>query len=204
MLNADRLACERGGRCLFRDLAFSLRAGELLTVQGSNGSGKTSLLRMLCGFSSPAAGEIRWQGTPVMRLGGDYRREICYLGHLNALKDDLTPLENLQTAAALSADALAAGAANAALAALGLTGCEDLPCRHLSQGQRRRVVLSRLIHERRPLWVLDEPFVALDAAAVEQVAGLIADHLQRGGLAVLTTHQPVNVRTRAHRNILLG
>jgi heme exporter protein A len=173
MLEADNLECVRGERRLFAGVGFRLQEGELLNLQGSNGSGKTSLLRMLCGLLPPAAGEIRWRGEAIGKLGEDYRRELCYLGHHNAIKEELTPLENLLTSAAWPTKTLERRRSTGCPRTVGLAGREELACRYLSQGQKRRVALARLVKERRPLWLLDEPFVALDAAAVELVAGLI-------------------------------
>ena len=204
MLETTRLDCVRGERHLFRALSFRLMPGELLSLQGRNGSGKTSLLRMLCGLLPPAGGEIRWRNEPIGKLGEDYRRELCFLGHQNAIKEELTPLENLMASARLADEALDEGAALDALETLGLAGREDLACRYLSQGQKRRVALARLVNERRALWLLDEPFVALDTAAVDLVAGLIGAHLQRGGLAVLTTHQAVDIPAGTVRQLVLG
>ena len=203
MLEATQLECQRGERRLFTGVGFHLNAGELLSVQGSNGSGKTGLLRILCGLSTAVAGEIRWQGELIGKLGEDYRRTLCYLGHANAIKEELTPLENLLASARLADETLDEDAALGALESLGLAGREDLPCRYLSQGQKRRVALARLINERRALWVLDEPFVALDTGAIALVAGLIGAHLQRGGLAVLTTHQAVDIAAGAVRELRL-
>lgn len=203
MLEATHLECQRGERRLFVEVGFCLGEGEMLYVQGQNGSGKTSLLRMLCGLSHPVTGEIRWQGELIGALGEDFRRELCYLGHTNALKEELTPLENLLASARLADETLDEGAALEALERVGLAGREDLACRYLSQGQKRRVALARLVNERRALWILDEPYVALDAAAIELVAGLIGAHLQRGGLAVLTTHQAVAVSAGAIRELRL-
>ena len=204
MLETTRLDCVRGERHLFRALSFRLMPGELLSLQGRNGSGKTSLLRMLCGLLPPAGGEIRWRNEPIGKLGEDYRRELCFLGHQNAIKEELTPLENLMASARLADEALEEGAALDALETLGLAGREDLACRYLSQGQKRRVALARLVNERRALWLLDEPFVALDTAAVELVATLIAMHVQLGGLAVLTTHQPVDIAVDTVHKLVLG
>ena len=204
MLSVSDLECQRGDRRLFSGVGFRLGDGELMYLQGRNGTGKTSLLRLLCGLLPPAGGEICWRGQPIKRLSEDYRRELCFLGHHNAIKEELTPLENLSTSAALAATPLDTEQALDALAQLGLAGREDLPCRYLSQGQKRRVALSRLVFDRRPLWLLDEPFVALDTAAVELVAGLIGAHLQRGGLAVLTTHQPVEIVGGITRQLVLG
>lgn len=203
MLEVSQLECVRGECSLFAGVGFRLAAGEMLHVQGRNGSGKTSLLRILCGLAHPAAGEVRWRGVPIGTLGEDYRRELCFLGHHNAIKEELTPLENLLAAAHLADEALDEGAALDALELVGLAGREELACRYLSQGQKRRVALARLVNERRALWILDEPYVALDAAAVELVAGLIGAHLQRGGLAVLTTHQAVPVAAAAVRDLVL-
>jgi len=204
MLKVSSLECVRGERRLFAGVGFRLGGGELLSLQGENGCGKTSLLRLLCGLSPAAAGEILWRGEPIGRLGDDYRRELCYLGHHNAIKDELTPLENLLARARLAGEALGEGAALDALEQVGLAGREDLACRYLSQGQKRRVALARLCTERRALWLLDEPYVALDAAAIELVAGLIGAHLQRGGLTVLTTHQAVNIAGATVRELRLG
>lgn len=203
MLDVSNLQCVRGERTLFANVSFRLQEGEMLYLQGKNGSGKTSLLRILCGLAHAEAGEIRWRGTPVRQLGEDFRRELCYLGHHNAIKEELTPLENLLTSARLADETLDEGAALDALELVGLAGREDLACRYLSQGQKRRVALARLVNEKRALWVLDEPYVALDTAAVELVAGLIGTHLQRGGLVVLTTHQAVEVSAGAIRQLVL-
>lgn len=204
MLEASNLECVRGDRRLFAGVDFRVEGGEMLFLQGRNGSGKTTLLRMICGLTQPVAGEIRWQGEAIGRLGEDYREALCYLGHLNAIKEELTPLENLTASAKLAGETLTEDEALDALEAVGLLGREDLPCKYLSQGQKRRVALSRLVHEKRALWVLDEPFVALDVAAVAWLAGLIGAHLQRGGLAVLTTHQAVDIPAGAVKELKLS
>ncbi len=204
MLEASNLECVRGERSLFSGVGFRLDGGEMLYLQGRNGSGKTSLLRMLCGLMLPAAGEISWRGRSINHLGEEFRAELCYLGHHNAIKEELTPLENLRTSAKLADEALDDDAALDALERVGLAGREDLACRYLSQGQKRRVALARLVNDKRALWVLDEPYVALDVAAVELVAELIGAHLQCGGLAVLTTHQTVTVQAGAVRELCLG
>lgn len=204
MLEASNLECVRGERRLFAGVSFRLEGGEMLSLQGRNGSGKTSLLRMLCGLTPPVSGEIRWRGKPIGKLGEEFRSELFYLGHHNAIKEDLTPLENVVASTTLAQEALDENAALDALERVGLRGREDLACRYLSHGQKRRTALARLVHERRALWVLDEPYVALDAAAVELVAGLVGAHLQRGGLAVLTTHQAVAVAAGGVRELWLG
>jgi len=202
MLEADNLECVRGERRLFAGLSFRLEAGELLYLQGKNGAGKTSLLRMLIGLLPPEAGAIRWQGASIK--SDEFHADLCYLGHLNAIKEELTPLENLLAAARLADEELSEEEAIDALEQVGLAGREDLACKYLSQGQKRRVALARLVKEKRPLWILDEPFVALDVAAVNWLAGIISGHLQRGGLAVMTTHQLVNIPAGKVRELRLS
>jgi heme exporter protein A len=190
MLEAANLECVRGDRTLFSDLSFSLGDGELMRVAGTNGSGKTSLLRMLCGLLSPTRGEVRWQGENIRALREEYWREMIYLGHSSAVKDELTAAENLIVACTLAGIPVNREQAMAALRGFGLGDCADLPAKVLSQGQRRRVSLARLIlSEKLPLWILDEPFTALDAAAVDYMQTLIAEHVARGATVVLTTHQ---------------
>ncbi|HMW16931.1 MAG TPA: cytochrome c biogenesis heme-transporting ATPase CcmA [Accumulibacter sp.] len=203
MLEAVNLSCVRGERRLFANIGFRLAAGEMLSLQGKNGSGKTSLLRMLCGLTPPADGRILWNEQPIDQLGEPFRTVLCHLGHHNAIKDELSPLENLLFSAKMGNKALSESDALDALQQLGLSGREDLACRYLSQGQKRRAALARLVHEKRALWILDEPYVALDSAAVSRVAELIGGHLRRGGLAVLTTHQPVTVPGATVRQLSL-
>lgn len=204
MLEADNLECVRGDRRLFKGVGFGLGPGELLYLQGKNGAGKTSLLRMLIGLLPPEDGEIRWKGEDTRKLGEDFRADLCYLGHQNAIKEELTPLENLMAAARLAEETLSEDDAIDALEQVGLAGREDLACKYLSQGQKRRVALARLVKEKRQLWVLDEPFVALDVLAVEWLAGVIGAHLQRGGLCVMTTHQPVDIPAGAIKELRLS
>lgn len=189
MLKVSGLACSRGERQLFADVSFSLAAGEWLHVQGENGAGKTSLLRLLVGLSPADAGEIYWRG--VAASEADFHRDLLYLGHHAAVKDDLTPLENLCLSAALDGIHLHEEAALAALVRLGLRGREALPVRVLSAGQKRRVLLARLLTRPAALWVLDEAFNALDSGAVQLLGELLGEHLAKGGLAVLTSHQPL-------------
>jgi heme exporter protein A len=204
MLEADNLECVRGERRLFAGLGFTLDGGELLYLQGRNGAGKTSLLRMLIGLLPPETGEIRWHGKPIRKQGDEYHADLCYLGHQNAIKEELTPLENLLASSRLAGETLSEDDAFDALEQVGLAGREDLACKYLSQGQKRRVALARLVVDRRPLWILDEPFVALDVAAVDWLAGIISAHLQRGGMAVMTTHQPVAIPAATVRELRIG
>jgi heme exporter protein A len=204
MLQVAQLECRRGDRLLFSGLDFTVEPGTLLHVRGRNGSGKTTLLRTLCGLYTQDQGEVRWRGEPTRTLAEDYRRDLLYFGHLNGIKGDLTGVENLRLAATLDADRADLGAVWAALGRIGLTGFEDLPTRMLSQGQKKRVALARLILSRAPLWVLDEPFTALDTDAVDLLQGLIADHVAQGGLVVLTTHQEVPLTSGQARHLDLG
>ena len=191
MLSATHLACSRGERLLFKDLSLSLAEGEWLQVSGTNGAGKTTLLRTLVGLSEPAHGTVCWGGVPIAECSDEFKRALLYLGHQAAVKDELTPLENLTLGNELDGLPLAEADALAALQRLGLHGRGKLPTRWLSAGQKRRVLLARLLVRPAALWVLDEPFAALDTNAVALVGELIQAHLERGGLAVLTSHQPV-------------
>lgn len=195
-LEAIDLHCARGERSLFSALSFTLRGGELLRIGGPNGSGKTSLLRIACALLEPTRGEVRWAGENIRRLQEEFWRQIVYIGHASAIKDDLTSAENLRVACTLAGIRVQPARIGEALRELGLGGCENLPTRVLSQGQRRRVALARLaLSEAMPLWILDEPFAALDAAAVERVQNLIAEHLARGAAVVLTTHLETRIAT---------
>ena len=191
-LELRQVECVRGRRSLFKGLDLLVRPGQLLRLQGANGAGKTSLLRMICGLLAPAQGEVLWRGQPVGALREEFGKELIYLGHAAALKDDLSTLENLQTASVLGGRAVSSAQASAALAAAGLRGRERAPARVLSQGQRKRVALARLVlGSDAPLWVLDEPFNALDTAATAWLVGLISAQVERGGIVVLTSHQSV-------------
>lgn len=198
-LEVDGLACERGGRPLFEPVSFNLCAGEWLHLQGDNGAGKTSLMRMVSGLSPAITGEVRWAGVPIRQCAELYRAEMLYLGHTLSLKDDLSALENLQFEAAVSGESLDGARALQALAALGLRGREHLPLRVLSQGQKRRAALARLLTTRARLWLLDEPFVALDPGAVTQLADLLSQHVYQGGLVLYTSHQAVPMGGTGHQ-----
>ena len=204
-LEAIDLHCARGERSLFSALSFTLRGGELLRIGGPNGSGKTSLLRIACALLEPTRGEVRWAGENIRRLQEEFWRQIVYIGHASAIKDDLTSAENLRVACTLAGIRAQPARIGEALRELGLGGCENLPTRVLSQGQRRRVALARLaLSEAMPLWILDEPFAALDPAAVERVQNLIAQHLARGAAVVLTTHLKTRITAATTLRIDLG
>jgi heme exporter protein A len=200
MLETADLECQRGDRLLFTRLALRVDPGVCVHVAGENGSGKTSLLRILCGLMAPTAGVVRWQGEDIRRLREAYWESLAYVGHLNGVKDDLSAAENVHISAAIAGWPADAATVRAALAAFGLAGFEDRPARALSQGQRRRVALARLrCASAARLWILDEPFTALDTRGVAALSDLIGAHLAREGCVVLTTHQDVPLPGRVER-----
>ena len=204
MLELANLECTRGDRRLFTGLNFELAAGELLHLTGHNGSGKTTLLRTICGLIIPTDGEVRWQGENVRKLRDDFARELVYIGHKNAIKADLTGTENLRIACQLDGLPVSVKQAWDALEKMGLRGHEDLPVRVLSQGQKKRVAMARLLLNKSPLWILDEPFTALDKAAVAFLQTVIQQHVDEGGMAILTTHQEVALTRGQVKQLRLG
>ncbi len=203
-LEVKNLQCIRGDRELFTDLSFQLEAHQLMILEGHNGSGKTTLLRALCGLYLQDEGEILWDGAPIKKQDEDYRRELLYLGHLNGIKADLTVLENLRINSALAGEAPSTEVLMDALDAIGLYAFEDFLTSQLSQGQKRRVALARLLISKAKLWVLDEPFVALDVAAIDLLQSIIAKHIENGGMVILTTHQEVPLISGEIKHLTLG
>ena len=196
-LQADRLTCIRGDLQLFADLSFEVQPGDALWVSGANGSGKTSLLRMLCGLAVPAEGEVCWEGRNIRSLRDAFCSKMVYIGHASGVKDDLLAWENLVVSATLAGAPVTEEQAHEALRQLGLGRAADLPARALSQGQRKRVALARLsLGMDMPLWILDEPFTALDKSAVAALCGTIGRHLAGGGMVVYTTHQEIDLSAR--------
>jgi heme exporter protein A len=189
MLEAHALTCLRGGRSLFNGLDFVIYPGQLLHVRGANGSGKTSLLRILVGLSRADAGHVSWQSRDIAEIREFYAENLTYLGHFPAAKDELSVAENLDVSSRLAGSSPTGDQLSMALNAVGLGGRENLPARVLSQGQRRRLALARLWLEERPLWVLDEPFTALDVQATALLEARLDQHLAKGGMIVMTTHQ---------------
>jgi heme exporter protein A len=189
-LTAENLACARGDAKLFENLSFRVKAGQALAVEGANGAGKTSLLRLIAGFLTPAAGRLIVQDATGTSDDAEERgKRIGWLGHQDGLKPQLTVAEQLDFFVRLYQ-----GAANAAvLEQVGLARQADLPCRYLSAGQKRRLALARLLVSDRPIWLLDEPFAALDAAGQVLVAQLMARHCGAGGIIIAATHEPLGL-----------
>lgn len=192
-LVVEQLQCIRDDRVLFEDLNFSLSSGELLQIKGPNGSGKTTLLRILCGLTLPTIGTIYWRGQAIQKAKSDYRAHLAYVGHTGGIKAELTPIENLVIAQALSSFPKKIPVMTV-LEQVGLDGFEDLFARTLSAGQKRRLAIARLLVTETPLWILDEPLTALDKTAVNLIETLIEEHVLTGGMVVVTSHQPIHCK----------
>jgi heme exporter protein A len=192
VLEAVDLAGERGGRSLFRGLNFRLEPGQVVWLRGRNGRGKTSLLRLMAGLATPAGGAVHCAGQPLAKAGAAWRERLVYIGHPNALKEDLSVTESLRFFAQLQGRSACADELKAALARVGMAPLAARLVRTLSQGQRRRVALARLaLPQPRSVWLLDEPFDALDDDGVQRLNGLLSEQARRGGSALLTSHQAV-------------
>lgn len=191
-LSARQLSLWRGERCLCHDLNFELHSGEALHIQGANGAGKTSLIRVLTGLGRCDEGRVLWQGRELRRCGPEYRAVLVYIGHSNGVKLGMSPRENLLATGAL-AQGTSLAAVGSALEQMQLEQCADTPCASLSMGQRRRTALARLLLVQAALWFLDEPLASLDASGVQWLAKLLKAHLANGGLAVYATHQPLDL-----------
>lgn len=202
-LEARAINAWRGDRHVLRDLSFAVSSGECCKVTGPNGIGKTTLLRVLCGFMTPETGEALWRGRPVTRLGPDYAVELAYLGHANALKTDLTARENLRYLVGVRRP-VTPTEIDDVLERVGIFDCADLPVRVMSAGQRRRLSLARLWLWPAVVWILDEPATNLDAAGLALVESMIGDHLARDGLAVVAAHQRLLDADRRVRRLELG
>jgi len=198
LLEVRQLFCERDDRILFDNLEFSLNAGDVLQIEGANGSGKTTLLRILSGLSSNYEGDIYWRGEPRSQVRESFNQSLLYFGHQPGVKAVLTPLENLHWYAAMH-PTIRAEQLMDALEKVGLRGFEDVPCHTLSAGQNRRVSLARLYLSSAPLWILDEPFTAIDKTGVAQQEALIERHAEKGGAVILTTHQDLASIARLRR-----
>jgi heme exporter protein A len=204
MLEAVNLGCTRGDRRLFKGLNFVLRPGEVIELRGANGSGKTSLLRILTGLASPAEGEIRWQGKNIRSLGEDYSGSVAYLAHQNGVKDELSAIENLRVTCGVAGHGLKSKDARLILEKVGLGPQQNLPARSLSAGQKRRVALARLLTSETLLWMLDEVLASLDETAITLTRQFIGAHLSKGGMAIIATHQDLGLATDCVQRIELA
>ena len=193
VLEVRQITCVRGDRALFSGLDLQLFAGQCLHIRGENGVGKTSLLRLLTGLASPESGEVLWCGYPIKEQASEYHSKLLFLGHRDALKEDLSAIENLRMYAAIDGIALSEQDAFASLWRFGLKGREDLPVNCLSAGQKKRILMARMLTRRAQVWIVDEPFNALDTHAVGELQDLIVEHLQGNGLVALTSHQPLAI-----------
>ncbi|MEE4748614.1 cytochrome c biogenesis heme-transporting ATPase CcmA [Pseudomonas alliivorans] len=203
LLHATALTCERDGRLLFENLDLTLQAGDMLQVCGPNGSGKTSLLRLLCGLTPPTEGQVMLNGVALDRQRPELASLLLWIGHAPGLKELLTPLENLSWLYALQGSGEPADF-DQALKTVGLSGFEDVPCHTLSAGQQRRVALARLYLPGPPIWILDEPFTALDQQGISQLEASLAEHCERGGAVVLTTHHVLHLKPAGYRQLNPG
>lgn len=197
-LKVDNLFCERDERILFDQLSFEAEAGEIVQIEGQNGSGKTTLLRILAGLSRNYEGDLYWCDEPMADCVEDFRESLLYFGHQPGVKATLTPEENLRWYAAMH-PTIDLNKLAMALEKVGLTGFEDAPCHTLSAGQNRRVSLARLYLSSAPLWILDEPFTAIDKRGVAEKEALITRHAEQGGLVILTTHHELKMADRIRR-----
>ena len=195
MLEAVSLGCVRGDRRLFSGLNFAIQPGEYIELRGPNGSGKTSLLRIICGLAMPVEGEIRWRGKNIRRLGEEYFGDIAYIAHQNGVKDELSPTENLLVCNGVAGKALGKDQAHLVLTQVGLEKQRDLATRLLSAGQRRRLALARLLASQATVWILDEILSSLDDAGMNLARDLIGAHLTNGGMAIIATHQELKLAT---------
>ena len=204
MLEAVNLGCTRGERRLFKGLNFSIKPGELIELRGANGSGKTSLLRILCGLARPAEGEVRWHGKNIRSLGEEYSGAVSYLAHQNGVKDELSAIENLRISSGVAGNVLSKANAQEILERVGLSRQQNLPARSLSAGQRRRVALARLLTSRATVWMLDEVLTSLDDTAIKLSRQFIGDHLSKGGLAIIATHQELDLDAERVQRVKLS
>lgn len=196
-LSGHGLTLIRGERCLFHELSFALQGGELLMVEGPNGSGKTSLLRVIAGLIDPGEGLVRWNNEDVKRNRQAFHSRLAWMGHRPGFKGDLTLIENLRFEAGLKA--MAMSAAEGQLERLGIARLVHLPFRSLSAGQQRRVALARMVLSEAPLWLMDEPFTNLDTAGEQVVIQVLEEHLREGGLCVMASHRQFELQANVHR-----
>lgn len=202
MLHCEKLTCIREDRILFKALSFTLNPGDIAQVEGSNGVGKTSLFRLLVGLSAPYAGDILWQNKPTLKNRESFSQQLLYLGHKTGIKPELTAFENLQFFQKMHHSYVSIDLWGV-LATVGLAGYEDILCSQLSAGQQRRVALARLWINDSLLWILDEPFAAIDKGGVAVLEALFVEHAKKGGIVLLTTHQDLTIESHLIKKIVL-
>ena len=194
MLQVKNLSCKRGSKTLWEGISFNLKAGQYLRVNGANGAGKSTLLRVVCGLTRPESGLIEWNQKSISEQLEQFHSQMIYLGHLAPLKGDMNAIENLIFLAQLNGQKKSVQQARDALSYWGLEKLTQLPVRSMSQGQRQRVALSRLLlNDDCPLWILDEAWNSLDKAGIHKLNELISKHLSQGGMAMLTSHQDIGL-----------
>jgi len=201
-LHLKSISCTRGYRDLFTDLDFELRPRQVLRVEGKNGSGKTSLLRIMAGLAQPLEGEVLWQERKIHHAESNYLENLLFIGHRAGIKFELSPLENLCMAKSLHGSKAENGIEEA-LYQVGLYGFEDIPCGNLSAGQKRRVALAQLFLTRAKCWILDEPYTSLDVAAVAMLEDVFTQHIKNDGILVITSHQPVTLQVGEQYRLIL-
>jgi heme exporter protein A len=204
MLEVSDLECARGDRRLFRGLSFALAPGTLLHLLGANGSGKTTLLRALAGLTQPMHGEIRWRGAPIARQHDTFAAALCYVGHHNGLQGELNAIENLRYSAWLAGHGADDARIEQALDQLGLVPYARLPSKVLSQGQKRRLALARLRLADKPLWIMDEPFTALDTASCARITAMLHEHLAGDGMVLMASHQSLGIDAALMQTLALN
>ena len=203
MLEIQTLECVRDDRLLFNDLSFTVADAEVLQIEGPNGSGKTSLLRIICGLRLPEAGQVMWQGESISSNREDYYANMVYIGHLPCIKADLTVMENVRSLLDTRSLTLSNVVIEAALAKVGLASYEDVQGKALSSGQRRRILLAFIELAQAKLWILDEPLTALDVQGVDLMESMILEHRAAGGSVVFTTHHGMQLDCEM-RSVQLG
>lgn len=204
MLEVSNLTAIRDERVLFENLTFSIQPGELVQIEGRNGTGKTTLLRIVTGLGDKEEGEILWKGEQIDKSRDEFHQDLLFLGHQTGVKRELTAFENLIFYQSVHQESSSQEAIFQALAKVGLAGREDVPVAQLSAGQQRRVALARLWLSKQVLWILDEPLTAIDKQGVKVLEALFAHHAENGGIVILTTHQDMFADSPKLRKIKLG
>ncbi len=201
LLTANKLTCIREDRLLFEELSFTVNPGDIIQIEGANGTGKTSLLRILAGLSQPYSGNVLYKDTPINDSEEEYKADLLFLGHLAGVKGEMSSEENLQFY--LTMHGLDASVAEETLSEVSLYGFEDALASHLSAGQHRRIALARLWQSKSKIWILDEPFTAIDKAGVKKLEDLFLQHAEHGGAVILTTHQDLSLKSSNFHKIVL-